>query len=306
VITTATPEWLLQPEVALCPCGCIGRRRKANFVDKTLQNAGGLLLRTMFAEDAATRDGLLQRCDARAKLAGGAVLLLAAALVHDVRVLVVLYLLTLAVAVASKLGAKFFVQRVWLFVPLFTGIVVLPATLNVITPGRIVVPLGTWFGYHLGVTSQGASSAAVIVVRVATSISLVVLLTLTTRFADLLTGLRALHVPRLFVLVFSMAYRYVFVLLATVDDMYTARKARAVLDTRNTKRGRQFVAASAGALFGRAHALSDEVHQAMLARGFRGEARSLRVARITANDVVVVLVAVVVSFVALGGERVLR
>ena len=33
--------------------------------------------------------------------------------------------------------------------------------------------------------------------------------------------------------------------------------------------------ASAGALFGKAHHLSEEVHQAMVARGYRGDARTL-------------------------------
>jgi cobalt/nickel transport system permease protein len=305
-MTAATPQWLLQQEVALCPCGCIGRRRKGNFVDKTLHGASGLMARTMFADETATRDGWLQRRDARAKLASATLLLVGVALVHDIRVLLALYALTLAAAATSALGTRFFVQRVWLFVPIFTGIVVLPATLNVVTPGHVIVPLGSWFGHHLGVTGQGTAAAALIVARVAESISLVVLLTLTTRPSDLLAGLRSLRVPKMFVLVFGMAYRYVFVLLHSIDDMYVARKARTVLAGRDTKSGRRFVAASAGALFGRAHALHEEVHHAMVARGFRGEARSLRLARMSVNDVAVIAAALAVSFVALGGDRALR
>ena len=32
----ATPTWLLQGELALCPCGCIGKRKKGSFVEKTI------------------------------------------------------------------------------------------------------------------------------------------------------------------------------------------------------------------------------------------------------------------------------
>ena len=39
--------------------------------------------------------------------------------------------------------------------------------------------------------------------------------------------------------------------------------------------GRAFVAASAGALFGKAHALAEEVHLAMVSRGYTGNARTL-------------------------------
>src|SRR5262249_44173839 len=121
VVTATTPAWLLQQETALCPCGCIGKRPKGSFVDRTLQQASGVLVKTISSEEAAQRSGFLQRCDARAKVVAGALLLAAVALVHDVRLLAALYALVLAIAVASRLGAKFFVQRVWLFVPIFTG-----------------------------------------------------------------------------------------------------------------------------------------------------------------------------------------
>src|SRR6185369_14132180 len=103
----------------------------------------------------------------------------------------------------------------------------------------------------------------------ATSISLVVLLTLTTPWVRLLAALCALGVPKMFVLIIGMAYRYLFLLLDSVDDMYTARKARtlsaATGGRRPTAEGRRFVAAGAGTLFGKAHQLSEEVHQAMTA-----------------------------------------
>ena len=57
-------------------------------------------------------------------------LLVAAAFVQHVPVLLGLYGLTLALAAASQLSLRFFVKRVWLFIPIFTGIVVLPATLS--------------------------------------------------------------------------------------------------------------------------------------------------------------------------------
>ena len=41
----------------------------------------------------------------------------------------------------SGLPLGFFIKRVWLFIPIFTGIVVLPATFSFITHGDIVVPL---------------------------------------------------------------------------------------------------------------------------------------------------------------------
>ena len=282
----STPAWLTQAEVGLCPCGCIGRRKKASFVDKTIAGSAVLLQRAMFADDVSCGTGLLQRIDARVKVLTLIGLLVATSLVHHVPVLVVMYLATLPLAVASHLSLGFFVKRVWLFIPIFTGVIVLPATFSFITGGRIVVPLGHWFGHRVGLTSQGLRSAALIITRVATSISLVVLLTLTTPWSRLLAALRALHVPKMFVLVVGMAYRYLFHLLESVTDMYTARKARTVGTASNTDEGRAFVGATAGALFGKAHALSDEVYSAMIARGFTGQARGLDEFRVRSRDLV--------------------
>jgi len=300
---TPTPAWLLEREVGLCPCGCIGRRRKGSYVAKTLNGAAGVMREAMFAEDTAAHEGLLQRVDPRVKVVTLLGLLVAVSLVRSLPVLVVAYLATLVLAVLSRLPMRLFVRRVWLFIPIFTGIVVLPATLNVITAGHVVVPLGTWFGHELGITAEGLTSAAMIVTRVATSISLVVLLTLTTPWTRLLAALRALLVPRLFILVLGMAYRYLFHLLNSVLDMFTARRARTVGDGGDAVSGRKFVAASAGALFGKTHALSEEVHMAMVSRGYTGDARTLAAFRIGALDVIWIATAVASAIVLVGVGR---
>jgi cobalt/nickel transport system permease protein len=263
VTATATPTWLLDREVGLCPCGCVGKRTKVNFVDKTIGGSASLLQRVIFADDTAADGGLLQRVDARIKIVTLVALVVAASLVHHIPVLVVMYLATLPLAGASHLPIGVFVKRVWLFIPIFTGIVVLPATFSFVTHGHIVVPLGHWFGHRVGLTAQGMRSAGLIVVRVATSISLVVLLTLTTSWA------------RLLAMVLGMAYRYLFLLLSSVTDMYVARKARTVGSDSDTVAGRAFVGATAGALFGKAHALSDEVYDAMISRGYTGNPRTI-------------------------------
>jgi len=299
----ATPQWLLQGGPAMCPCGCIGKRKKGSFVEKTLTGGAGLLRQVMFSEDVATRDGLLQRLDPRVKLASLLVLLVATAFVHNVVVLVGVYAATLVLAAASRLPVGFFVKRVWLFVPIFTGIVVLPATLSIVTPGDVVLHLWTWHGTAEGFTAQGLTSAGLVVSRVATSISLVVLLTLTTPWVRLLAALRALGVPAMFILVIGMAYRYVFLLLGTVTDMYEARKARTVAAQAHDRGARQFLSASAGTLFGKAHHLSEEVHQAMVARGYRGNARTVQAFRITALDVVAGLVVLAAAAAVLGGDH---
>jgi cobalt/nickel transport system permease protein len=302
---TGTPEWLLRSEVGLCPCGCVGVRRKGSFVEKTLSGTAGLLRQVMFSEDVAGRQGALQRLDPRVKAIGLLVLLVAVGLVHHVTVLIGAYAFTLVLAAISGLPLGFFIKRVWLFVPIFTGIVVLPATLSIVTPGHVVLTLWHWHGTPQGFTAQGLTTAALVVCRVATSVSLVVLLTLTTPWTRLLAALRALGVPRIFILIIGMAYRYIFLLLATVTEMYEARKARTVSATAHDRSARRFLAASAGALFGKAHHLSEEVHMAMIARGYRGNARTLQTFRLAAVDGLAAVVVVAAAVAIYGGDLLL-
>jgi cobalt/nickel transport system permease protein len=298
-----TPTWLIEPETRLGPCACCGRRAKGDFVEKTIAGAGRVLRATMFSADLASEDGFLQRTDARVKAGSAVVLLLVVAFTRHVSVLVGLYAATVLAASASQVPARLLVRRVWLFVPLFTGVVAFPAALSVITPGRIVVPMGTWFGTPVGFTAQGLTAAGLMVMRAATSISVVVLLTITTPWPRLLAALRALRVPRAFVLVLGLAYRYLFHLLTSITDMYEARKARAPRD-HDLARGRAFVAATAGATFGKAHALSEEVYLAMVARGYRGQATAIDRGPLGAVDILVFLAVVAVTLVAIGVDHV--
>ncbi len=274
VVTTTTPEWLLGPPGASCRCTVPPGRRRGGFIARTLEGVTAPRHAELVAEAGTRTTGLLQGVDARMKVVALGVALMAVASVHHLRVLLLAHVAVLALAAVSGLPLRRFAGRVWLVVPLFTGVVALPVTVNLVTPGAIVVPLGHWFGHDLGLTAPGLSTAAVLLLRVATSAALVTLVTLTTPWPRLLAALRALAVPRVFVMILQMTYRYLFHLLEAVGEMYTARRSRTAGPVRPSA-GRAMVAASAGALFGRTYGLATEVHQAMVARGYRGEPRPL-------------------------------
>ena len=119
-------------------------------------------------------------------------------------------------------------------------------------------------------------------------------------------GLRSLRLPTTVILVLAMAYRYLFHLLTSVEDMYTARRARTVGPDRDLGNGRRFVAASAGALFGKAHELSEEVYLAMVARGFTGDVRLLAPERVQRRDLAWCLACCAIGLLLLWGDHVLR
>ncbi len=177
----------------------------------------------------------------------------------------------------------FFLKRVWLFVPLFSAAIVLPALLNIVTPGDpvwVLVKLSraySWGPYtipaEIAITRQGLWGGIVFVSRVAASVSFAVLFTLTTKWAEVFSGLRSLFVPRVFVVTLGMTYRYLFVFLRLIQDMYRARKSRTIRPL-SPATERNWIASRIGATFKKSVDMSEDIYKAMLSRGFHGEFRS--------------------------------
>jgi cobalt/nickel transport system permease protein len=247
------------------------RRQRPGFVEKTLAGITTSIETAIFSEESARRDGFLQRRDPRVKVAAFVALILAAGLSRDWLVLGVLYAVVLGAASVSAISLRSFLKRVWLGIPLFSGIVVLPSIFIVHGHPLFDVPLGF---ATLTASRDGLFAAGIFVLRVAVSVSLAILLVLTTRWADVLKALQFYRMPNIFVLILAMTYRYIFLFLHTVSGMFLARKSRVVAKTTGREQ-RWWVVSSMGVLMSRSFRMSDDVYQAMLARGFSNRFRTL-------------------------------
>lgn len=84
---------------------------------------------------------MLQSLDPRAKLVGTLALLIAISVSQNGLAILAVILLTLPVAVVSHVPLAFYLPRVWIPTPFFTGVIVLPALFNLFTPGAPLVTL---------------------------------------------------------------------------------------------------------------------------------------------------------------------
>ncbi len=277
--TLTLPPWLGRGAGPAGPAGLNGRRVRLDFAARTLVGTLEVVRRALFAEELARRDGFLQRAAPRVKILCFLGLILAAGLSRSLPPLALLYGSCLLLALLGRLDARSFLLRTWLVVLVFTGLVVLPGTTSLVTPGEPLVvllrfgpearlgPLG--LPPEVSITRQGLTGGLLVMLRAATSVSLAAILTLTTGWFDLLRGLQGLGLPATVGMVLTLAYRYIFVLLTVAQDMYYAWQTR-VMGGSVGRAGRLLGAAAAYALFFRSETLAREVHQAMLARGFRG------------------------------------
>lgn len=220
-----------------------------DFIAKTLVGMTAAVEYSSQATKLADRTDALQRIDPRVKLAGFAALLFAAIASRRLLPIALILIVAAAGAIASGMGWRRLAVWVWGPVLLFTGAIALPA---------------------IFLAPHGSLSALRLVLRAETAATLSALLVLTTPWPLILKTLRTCGVPAIAVTLLGMSYRYIFSTLRTALEMFEARKSRTVGLLRPAER-RHIAGATAGVLLSKSLRMSDEVHQAMLSRGFRGE-----------------------------------
>ena len=239
--------------------------KSRGVIERSLSSFVDALQHTFDAEELAKKKGLLQRLDPRVKIVAILPLLVIAALARQLRVIVALFVIAVTLALLSKVPLGMLAKRVWFAVLTFTGLIALPALF--LTPGRAICSLPL---LHWAVTAQGLRAATYLIMRAETAATFAVLVILCTPWSHVLKALRVLRLPAALVVILGMTYRYIFLLLRTVHDMFESRKSRRVgqLDGPELRR---IATASAGVLMSKTIQLSGDVYVAMRSRGFRGE-----------------------------------
>jgi cobalt/nickel transport system permease protein len=278
------PDWMKEVDLGPCQCSAVYHGKKS-FVGKTIEGIFDFLQEAFVTETFAKRNGLMQSLDPRAKLISVLALIFATSLTGNLGLLIFVYVLTLLFAYLSKIELGFFIKRVWLFIPIFAGIIAIPMIFNIFLPGDPLVQIA-----HLGpgiflgpfplpesiyITRQGLNAAIIFVARVATCVSSVVLLFITTPQQVLFKSLRSVGVPKIYVLTLEMAYRYIFLLMDLVREMYVAKKARTI-KARGMFEEQKWVGGRMGYTLIRSLDTSEKVHMAMRSRGFNGDVKIMQ------------------------------
>jgi len=268
------------------PRGYQGKARGASggndFIERSLFGVLEFLKDSLFSEEYALRKGLLQSLDPRVKTLSFVFLLAAALFLKSIPVLIWLYLLCIFLACLSRISLGFFLKRTWVFMPLFSLFIAVPALFSAFSPGEPLLALNLWL-LKLIITKQGLCAAGLFVTRVIASVSWVILLSLTTRHTVLLAVLRIFKVPQIFVATIGTCYRYIYLFAELIENTYLAVKSR-VGARLHYRKGREVVAWKIAGLWQRSVYLNEAVYQAMLSRGYTGEPAVLAELKCTVLD----------------------
>lgn len=237
-------------------------------------------MRALRLDEWARQDSYLHRLDARGKV-----------------VAVLLFLVAVSTTPPGAPSAYVPVSGVLAFALWVSGLPVGELFLR----AAVILPFPVFFGFVSWLENGRAGFAASLVLRSYISALAVVLLMGVTPLPELLRGLRGLGVPAVLVMVLQSLVRY---LQLIVDHGMRMRRAALCRDAgAMPRRNRQSLwrraSGALAVLFGRSYARAEGVHQAMLARGFKGDFISPRAEAFTGRD----WMFLVISVVAVTGAR---
>ncbi len=186
-----------------------------------------------------------------------------------------LFGLLMLVTRLARLSPWLILRRSFVAVPF----ALMAVTLIFTTPGLPLFRLSVG-PFSVTVSSAGLIRFVSLLLRSWLSVMMAVLLSTTTTFPQLLRAMRDLRFPRVLVSIISFAYRYLFVLADEALRLNQARVARAAVLGGGKAGGSigwraRVLGGMVGSLFIRSYERSERIYNAMVARGYAGEIRTL-------------------------------
>ena len=190
---------------------------------------------------------------------------------------ILLLALALSVEMLSDLGIGYVWKRSLLAIPFLLA--ALPLMFTISGTPLASFTLGPW---TFTISLEGLERVLSITFKSWISVQIAIVLAATTSFPQLLSAMRALHIPKLLVAIFGLMWRYMFVMADETLRLLRARAARsgasrnAEYKTGGSLAWRARVTGGmAGNLLLRSFERGDRIYAAMSARGYDGEVRTL-------------------------------
>ncbi|MGC9360085.1 MAG: cobalt ECF transporter T component CbiQ [Anaerolineae bacterium] len=197
-------------------------------------------------------------------------------------------LMVVVVLVVARLPGRAVMARLAVAAPfLLLALLGLP-----FTPGGHVVATIRIEPYLWAITDTGVRALVTVIARGGLSLLAAIVLGLTTPFADMVRAAQRAGLPAELAQVLLLMYRYLDLLVDEAQRLIRARAARSVAEPTARRAGgtilwrARITGTMIGTLFLRAYERSERVYQAMLARGFDGEIRTLSRMRPTRAELV--------------------
>ena len=224
-------------------------------------------MRHSFIDQYSGLDSFVHRLDPRTKLIASLAVILAILLTPSGswKVFAAYLLILLGLVWLARLPFRYVLKRSLIIFPFVLMIAIF---IPFFKEGNEIWSWDVW-AWHIGLTYEGLTALVNVMIKAWLSILCLIVLTSSSKFADLLQGMYRLKVPLIFVQIISFMYRYIFVLTDQAMRMQMAR------DSRNFGGNRRIIFKTMGSMIGmlfiRSYERGERIYAAMLSRGYTGE-----------------------------------
>ncbi len=200
------------------------------------------------------------------------------------------YLLLLVLA--AGLDLRYFFLRILAILPFGLGIALIqpflrPSFIGNYTPYPLDLPLG------LSITYEGFAFGSTLLAKFLVCITVIILLSSTTRLRDMVAAADRIGIPREFTLLLSMTVRYLFLFWAVLKRIRVAQETR-LFNIWNQNVPRKWILKQIGhsisAIFVRSYEQGEKTYISMLCRGYgSGYDKAYYKAKIQTMDILFLL-----------------
>jgi cobalt/nickel transport system permease protein len=275
------PSYLLQPgNIPATPVKAA--RAKLSFIDKTILNSAKTVKSIYQQADSAEHNNLINNINPHIKLVSLIYLVVVISFISKTSSQFLISAFIFILFIIARLKVFEVYRKIVILAFLFGFLVVLPASLNIITPGKIIFnlisfnkPSQFWIykiPENIGFTENGIQVVVLIFLRVLNSVSLALLIVFTTPFPSFIKSFKILGVPDTFLMIISLAYKYIFILSRTIEDTYFALKSRLLGNMKNSGL-RKLISGRIFFIFKRSVVIYENTYFAMVSRGYTGKVK---------------------------------
>jgi cobalt/nickel transport system permease protein len=294
------PSYLLKPTSSKPEPGKV-KGARLSFLDKTIMNSASALKSIYLQAENASKEKLVQKINPHIKLILLIYIVLIISITRHIEAQVIISIFIFSLYIIARLKISGVYKKIFFLATIFGFIVVLPASLNIITPGKIIFniitinkPLHFWIytiPRNIGFTENGFKVVLLIFLRVLNSVSFAMLMVFTTSFPAFIKSFKILGVPDTFLMIISLAYKYIFILSRTIEETYFALKSRL---SGNIKSGRirELISGRVFFIFNKSVIIYENTYFAMVSRGYNGKVLLHSQKKLTAIDFVTLIIIV--------------
>jgi cobalt/nickel transport system permease protein len=274
------------------------RKSSLPFIDKTLKAVANTLKAMYMQSQAGSETSLFYRINPLVKVFSFVYFIVAISLANNITAQLIAFLFVAVFYLVSGVSYKYIYKKI-LFLSLVFGLLIfLPASLNLITSGKIVLKIITLQrSYHfwiynipqtIGITDTGLQTVVLLFLRVMNSISLALLFVYSSSFSQIIKGFKVFWVPDTFLMIVSLAYKYIFILAKTIEETYFALKSRLIGSVKSDSI-RKIISGRVFFIFNKSKTNYEATYSAMISRGYDGKIKLFQEKKIKPFDFIFLL-----------------